>query len=333
VSSPDGLRIAVLGATGALGSEVLAVLDERSFPVSEIIPVATDESLGAEIEFRGELYPVETTPPSLRGVDLLLLCAPQHASLEFSAKALRASVPTLDLSGALMQSKDVPLLVAGVHAPQTALRSPLVTLPTGPALAWILVLAPLARAFGLRRVVGTHFESASGGGRGGIESLSAETLALFNQQELPDPTVFDRPVAFDCLPWVGAPEPHGQSGQEDQLAAAVHRIVSDSLPLAVTAVRVPIFCGHGATLSVETQRVVEASEVTETLGAAPSVEIWDKDPGPSTRASAGRDAVLVGRVRRDPSCRGGLLLWLAADALRLAAANAVQLAEARFRLH
>lgn len=334
MSRPSGFRVVVVGATGALGSEIVAMLEERAFPVRELVPVATDESLGAVVEFRGESIAVETEIPSLRDVDLLVLCAPPDASLDFTAQALRSSVATIDVSGSLVRNEEVPLAVAGVHAPVEVLRSPLLALPVGPALAWILALAPIQHAFGVQRIVATHLESASGGGRGGLEALSAETLALFNQRDLPDPTVFDAPVAFDCVPWVGEEGEGAQTRAEEEIAVALRRLVGPDLTLAVTAVRVPTFCGHGASLALETAREVRAADAVEALRSAPGVEVWDKGPGPTTRASAGRSEVLVGRVREDPTRPGrGLLLWLAADALRLAATNAVQLAEARFRLH
>lgn len=327
------LRVAVAGATGTLGSELLAALDARRFPVESLLPLATERSGGDGVEFQGEVYAIETNPERLRGCDLALLCAPPAASLELVRLALRFEVPCIDLSGALAPQPAVPLLVADVAAPAEALRQPVIAAPANAALAWALVLAPLGRAAALRRVIGTALTSVSGGGRLGIEALSSETIALFNQQELSEPPHFGRPVAFDLLPAVGDVEQDGATAMESCLARDLRRLLGDDVRAAVAGVRVPTFAGDAATLCVETAEAIDPRQARELLAKAPGVELWDVDAeGPNTRACAGRDVVLVGRLRRDPSCDHGLLLWLAADTLHLAAVNGVKLAEARFAL-
>ncbi len=327
------MRVAVVGATGTLGSELLAVLDARRFPVEAVLPLATGRSGGEGVEFQGEVYPVETEPERLRGCDLVFLCAPPAASLEVVRFALRLEVPCIDLSGALAAQPAVPLLVADVSAPAEALRQPVVAAPANPALAWAPVLAPLGRAAVLRRVIGTALTSVSGGGRLGIEALSSETIALFNQQELSESPHFGRPVAFDLLPSVGDVEQDGSTAMESCLARDLRRLLGEGVRTAVAGVRVPTFAGDAATLCVETDEPVDPRQARELLAKAPGVELWDVDAeGPNTRACAGRDVVLVGRLRRDPSSDHGLLLWLAADTLHLAAVNGVKLAEARFQL-
>ena len=328
----SGFRVVVFGATGALGSEVIAVLDEHRFPIRELVPVASDRSLGCDVEIGDQVLPVETEV-SLRGADFLFLCAPPEPSLELAAEALRQSVPAVDLSGGLVRRDEVPLLVADVHQPPDQLGAPLLATPPGPALAWLHVLLPLHRELGLRRVVATTVEAASWGGRGGIESLSRETLALFNQRELPDPDVFGRPVAFDCIPEIGEVAPDGSTERESGLAAAVGRLLGADVAIAVQAVQMPTFSGDGTTFALETERPADPAAVTELLRKSANIELEDPERGPTTRAAAGRDEVLVGRVRSDPSRPGGLLLWVAADSLRLAAANAVRLVEARLRIH
>jgi aspartate-semialdehyde dehydrogenase len=333
MSPRRALRVAVAGATGSLGGELLSVLDARRFPVASIVPLATERSRGESLEFQGEIYEVGTEPARLRGCDLAFLCAPPAASLDLLRLALQLSVPCIDLSGALATQPAVPLLVADVAAPAEALRQPAISTPAGVALAWAPVLAPLLRAAGLRRVLGTVLTSVSGAGRLGIEALSSETIALFNQQELPEPPHFGRPVAFDLLPAVGDVEEDGATAVERALAHDLKRLLGDGIGVAVSSVRVPTFSGDAATLWIETEAALDPREARELLAKAPGVELWDIDAeGPNTRATAGRDVVLVGRLRRDPSCERGLLLWLAGDTLRLAAVNGVKLAEARFGL-
>jgi len=331
--SKRALRIAVAGATGTLGGELLSVLDARRFPLGELVPLATQRSAGDAIEFRGETYDIRTDPVHLRGVELAFLCTPSPGSLELARRALHECVPCIDLSGCLSDSSEVPLLVADLEPAAKALLQPILSSPAGPALAWAIVLSPLHRAAGLRRVVATSVHSASSGGRLGIESLSSETIALFNQQDPPEPTVFHQPVAFDCVPSLGDVEPGGATTFESALARDLRRLLGAQLGIAATALRVPTFSGDGAALAVEFERTLAPDDARNALGKAPGVELWEGvTPGPATRATAGRDSVLVGRLRSDPSTERGLLFWLAADAVRLAAMNAVKLAEARLAL-
>jgi len=327
------LRVAVAGATGTLGGELLSVLDTRRFPLGELVPLATQRSAGDAIEFRGEVYDVCTDAARLRGVDLAFLCTPLVGSLELARRALHECVPCIDLSGCLSGSPDIPLLVADLDPTAEALLQPVLSSPASPALAWTIVLRPLDRAAGLRRVVATSVHSASSGGRLGIESLSSETIALFNQQDPPEPTVFGQPVAFDCVPSIGDVEPGGATSFESALARDLQRVLGAHVGIAATALRVPTFSGDGAALALEFELALAPDEARNALAKAPGVELWEAViPGPATRATTGRDSVLVGRLRADPTRERGLMLWLAADSVRLAAMNAVKLAEARLAL-
>jgi len=330
----EGLRIGVAGATGALGGEVLAVLDESPLRIADLLLLASDRSLGTEIEFQGAGYPVHAEVPSLRGLDLLFLCAPRDASLELARQALHAEVPCIDLSGALSSSDEVPLRVAAFGPPPEGEAHPLVATPSGSALAWSLVLRPLAKQAGLVRVVGTVLETASAAGRAGVEALYSESLALFNQDEVPESTALGRPVAFDCLPATGPVVEGGATDGEETLIRTLGRLLDDPVRISVTAVQVPVFVGQGSTLAIETERPIDPKQAEALLATSPGVEVWeDHADAVTTRAASGRDEVLIGRVRRDPSCENGLLLWVASDALRMAASNAVALAVSRLHAH
>ncbi len=327
-----GLRVGLVGATGALGSELLQVLEERTLPIEELVPVATDVSLGAEVEVAGSSIPVETEPPSLRGLDFLFLCVPRASALDWVRLALHAEVPCVDCSGAVAETGQVPLLVPDLGLAEDALTQPVLALPPGPVLAWSLVLAPIHARARLCRVVATSLESVGGAGRGGLETLRSEVLALFNQSEPPEPSLFPCPVAFDCVPNVGDAGPGDETAGEAELARDLARLLGAELPVAVTSVQVPTFAGVGASLAIETEEPLDPAGLRDLLGKAPGVRVWDDGrAGPTTRDPTGGTAALVGRVRRDPSSDGerGLLLWLSADPVRLAAENAVRLAEAR----
>jgi len=221
--------------------------------------------------------------------------------------------------------------------------------PPGPALSWAFVLAALERAAGLRRVVGTVLQSASFAGRPGMEALSSETVALLNQRPAPEPEVFAGHVAFDCVPRDarGAVDEGGTqvgaTASEAALVSTLQRLLrgedereaaSQAPGFAVTAVQVPTFVGDGSALAVQTQRPLSPEEAEGAFEKAPGLRLWTPDGiGPTTRDAAGCDEALVGRLRRDPSIEQGLLLWVAADSLRLAALNVVKLAESRLQLH
>lgn len=323
------MRIAIVGATGSLGTEVLAVLDESSLAVSSLVPIGTERSLGTEVEFRGGVFPVETELTALRGADFAFLCAPAAVSLEAARSLLRARVGAIDCSGALATAPEVPLVVELGVAGAPSLEAPILAVPPGLSLACARVLAPIAREFGVARVVATLVLSASatGAGRANIEALAEETIALLSQQELPDPPALGHPVAFDVLPWVGDAEDDGATAHERSFTAVLSRALGDAA-VAVTSLRIPTFCGDGASLAFETREDVDPARVLDALGKVPGVALAGL--GPTTRAVAGSDLVQVGRVRADTSRPGGLLAWLAADSVRLTATHAVRVAEARF---
>jgi aspartate-semialdehyde dehydrogenase len=324
-----GLRIAIIGATGALGAELVEALSASSLRISEIRAVASANSEGSDVEFQDEVFTVETELPSLRGLDLAFLCAPPGASLDAAREALRSEIPAIDLSGALALSPEVPLQVAHLGDDAEAATSPMIATPTGPALALATVLRPLMAAAGLVGVQATVLDSASAGGVRGTESLLSESIALFNQQDSPDPTVFSRPVAFDAGPGVV----HSGAGhdRDDFTRALLKRLLGDAVEVSLTSLQVPTFLGFGATLHLSTRDPLSADDAAALLAKADGVELWpDANEGPSLRAAAGRVEVLVARVLPDLSRTNGLRLWLATDPVCLSARNAVRLAEARF---
>jgi aspartate-semialdehyde dehydrogenase len=328
-----GLRVVLAGATGALGREVRAALESSALPIAKLIPVATEGSIGEEIEFRGEELFVETELPALRGIDLVVLCTPASVSLELIREALRAGVPCIDCSGALGASREVPLVMSD-RSGAAELTAPVLGTPSGVALAWARALGALSERAGIERVVGTVMQPAAHAGRRGIEILSAETIALLSQTEAPVSDVFPGPVAFDCLTATGDDTPGGGTPFETRVRDELRRLLGDGLEVAVTSVQVPTFVGEGSTLAVQTARPLSVEAAAEVLSKAAGVELWGAEEGaPSTRETAGRDQVLVGRLRRDPSHERGLLLWLASDGLRLVAAEVTRLAETRLRLN
>lgn len=329
----SGVRVVVVGATGALGSEVLFALDAAQLPIRELVPVATERSIGVEVEFQGAGTPIETDPGALADADVVFVCTPPGAALDWIAEAVVRRVLVIDLSGGLQSSETLathPELEQMLESPD----GPLIAPPPGPALAWLRVLAPLHAEFGIRRVVGTAMMSASASGRAGVDALFDETVALLGQRSTDEdePPALDHPVALDVLPWAGDIDDDGSSEAERMLGTSLRRALGKQLALSITVTRVPTFCGDGASLAVECAASVTPQQVRGALGKALDVELVDDPHGPSTRGAAGAERVLVGRVRRDPGCENGVLLWLAADPARLAAVDAVRTAIGRLGL-
>jgi aspartate-semialdehyde dehydrogenase len=325
-----GLRIGVAGGSGTLGREVLSVLSDRRFPATEIIPFATESSIGAEVDFGTEGLAIEPAPKTLRGLDLLMICSPVDAALDLVRAALHEEVTCVDCSGAMAASDEVPLYVADLCSPELIRNAPVIASPAGVALAWSHVLAAIEGAAGIERVVGSVLYSASRVGRAGIEALSTETLSLLNQQDAPPQDAFPSEVAFDCFAIPGDNQKDGAALCEHDLVRDVRRLVAKDLAISASAIQVPTFAGDGSSLSVQTKRPISLDHTNELFEKAPGLEVRPQgEAGPSTRETAGRDVAVVGRVRSDPSIQNGLLLWVAADTLRLAAVNAVKIAETR----
>ncbi len=325
------LRVGIFGATGSLGRELLRVLEAEKFPLKTLVPLATQCSLGQDVEFRGDDIAVLSQVPPLEELDLLFLCAPAEASREMMQRALEAKLPCFDLSGSLAETVALPLLLSSIEPPEGALDAPVVASPSGQALVWGSVLYPLRQQLGLTRVVGTLLESAGEGGRRGLEALSTESLALFSQQEFPEELAFGKAIAFDCHPLVGEVGKDEESSTERRLRIELGRLLGEEVGIGVTAVRVPAFAGQGGSLAVELASDTTLEQLRAVIDEAPGLQLWDEEPqGPTLRDALGEDDVLVGRLRKDPSTQGGFLLWVAADPIRLAALNAVELAMERF---
>jgi len=331
MSFQHDLRVAVLGATGALGSELLGVLEEQPLlPIRELLPLASEESFGEVVTFKGDEVSVLTGLPDLTGVDLLFLCAPQEACMELVRHALDKAVFAIDLSGALAVTPEVPLLLSCIESEAQAINAPLIATPSSAALIWASILRPL-QALGLRRAVGTILESVGGSGRDGLDALSGEAVALFSQRELPEPVIFSKQIAFDCLPAVGPVDESGVSQLEQRLHAQLQRLLGKDLVLGIHSVQVPTFAGQGLSLAVDLDPDVTIERVEAALREAPGISLWKpSELGPTLREALGSDDVLIGRLRPEPSTPGSFLLWAVGDPLRLCALNAVELALERF---
>jgi aspartate-semialdehyde dehydrogenase len=315
-----GRRIVLYGATGQLGRELVEELDASGWPIAELVGVGSSGSLGGEFDFRGESLDVVAEPPALKGRDLVLVCTPKGPALEIVRAALLAEVPCIDCSGSLAAQPAVPL----AHPDAPGLESaPLIAIPASTTLAWRPVLEALRDAAGLARVSGTVLCSAGAWGRDGVAALSDESIALFNQSEVPDVGPASRPVAFDVAP--------GGAIDVDRVRAELVRELGEGLRLSISAVQVPTFVGEGSVLAVELERPLAHEEVERILSERSGILLGG---APSLRDALGGPVILLGPVEVDASGAPGLSyrLWLASDPLRLVANAALRAAGRRLGL-
>jgi aspartate-semialdehyde dehydrogenase len=331
------LTVAVVGATGAVGSEVIRTLEERLFPVGDLRLAASARTAGELVEWReGTVRVEELDAHFFEGVDVAFFCAGGAVSAEYAPVAVDAGAVVIDKSSHFRMHPDVPLVVPEVNAADLAERHlGIVASPNCTTIPIVVALKPIADAAGVARIVAASYQAVSGGGKRGVDALSRETINLLNLRDASEgeePSVFPRRIAFNCIPQVDAFLPDGSTKEEAKVIAETRRVLHlETLPIAVTCVRVPTFYGHSVALTVELEQPLEADEARRLLREAPGVvlcELEGEMPYPTAADVGGTDAVYVGRVREDPSHPHGLQLWVAADNVRKGAAlNAVQIAE------
>lgn len=327
-------KVAVVGATGAVGETMLSILAERRFPVGELVALASERSAGSHVAFGDDEVLVQdlaTFDPT--GVDIALFSAGGATSREYAPKFAAAGAVVIDNSSTFRYDDDVPLVVSEVN-PEAAKERPrgIIANPNCSTMQLMPVLAPLHRAYGIERVNVATYQSVSGGGRSAMEELGRQTAALLSFQD-PEPQKFPVQIAFNLIPHIDEFLDNGYTKEEMKLVWETRKILGDdNIQVNPTAVRVPVFFGHSEAVAIETRNKVGADEVRALLAQAPGVEVVDERkpggyPTPVTHAS-GKDAVFVGRIREDLSHPRGLNLWVVADNIRKGAAlNAVQIAE------
>jgi aspartate-semialdehyde dehydrogenase len=321
---PSEPAVAVVGATGLVGEVLIALLEERKFPVSRLIPCAGRSAGAARVRFRGEELPVSVaTLESLARAELIFFAATGELSRDLAPELARRGATVVDKSSTWRLAPEVPLVVPEINARQLLGGARLVACPNCTTIGLVMALEPLRRAAGLARVQVTTFQSASGAGRAGLERLQAETAA---RDPAPDPaSPFPGVLAGNVLPQCDALGADGETSEERKLRDETRKILAlPELEVSATCVRVPVPVGHAAAVWVETVEPLSVGEARRVLGAFPGVRVVDL---PTPAEAAGRDDVLVGRIRSLPG-RRGVQLFQASDNLRKGAAtNALQIAE------
>ena len=334
MASSGGYNIGVLGATGVVGRLLLDILAERSFPVQELRPLASANSLGKTVAFAGTEYPVqETTDASFAGLDILFASAATGANRHFSPIAARAGVTVIDDSSAFRMDSNVPLVIAGVNDDDLAWHNGIIAGPNCTTMQLVIAINPIHRVNPIQRMVVDTYQAVSGWGRDAVVELDEQikAKAAGNGDALPR-EIFRHDILGNVLPEVDAFLDDGYTKEEWKVMQETRRIMhAPDMKITCTAVRVPVVVSHSEAVHLELERPMSAAEVRDVLAGAPDVRVVD-DPSqglyPVATDAAGTDDVLVGRIRADVSHENGVAMWIVADNLRCGAAtNAVRTAE------
>jgi aspartate-semialdehyde dehydrogenase len=326
--------VAVVGATGAVGNEMISTLEQRKFPVKKLKLLASSRSVGKTIPFRGEEIEVEElTENSFKGVDIGLFSPGGSVSLKFAPIAAASGCVVIDNTSAFRMEKDIPLVVPEVneHAIKDYKKRGIIANPNCSTIQMVVVLKPLHDAAKIKRVVVSTYQAVSGTGKKAIHELEQQVLAIYGNKKV-EAKVYPYQIAFNCLPQIDSFIENGYTKEEMKMVNETKKILEDdSIAVTATTVRVPVFYGHSESVNVEFEKAITPDEARKILSKAPGVIVID-DPSkklyPLAIDAAGKDDTFVGRIRTDESIANGLNMWIVADNIRKGAAlNAVQIAE------
>ena len=330
--SGAGLRVAIAGATGAVGREMVATLELRGFEVSELRPLASARSVGQLVHAFGRDWPVrELTADAFEGIDIALFSAGGDRSRDFAPAAVAAGAVVIDNSSFYRLDAEVPLVVPEVNAEAIHGHRGIIANPNCSTIQMVLPLEALRRAVGIERVVVSTYQSAAGAGQAGIDELLAVTASALAGEPLVNKT-FARPLAFDALPHIGTFQPSGYSSEEEKMCHETRKIMGLAmLPVSATCVRVPVLRGHLESVTVDLCEPLPTEQARAVIAAFPGIVVEDEPASnryPTARDCVGRLDTFVGRIRQDNTLPRTLHFWVVSDNLLKGAAwNAVQIAE------
>src|SRR5215216_5400915 len=328
-----GYKVAVVGATGNVGREMLNILDERKFPADEVVVLASRRSVGVEVAYGDRTLKVKALDHyDFSDVDICLMSAGGTVSKEWSPKIAAAGAVVIDNSSAWRMDPDVPLIVPEVNADAVAgfRKKGIIANPNCSTAQLVVALKPLHDRAKIKRVVVSTYQSVSGAGKDGMDELDRQTKAVYSLQDL-EAKKFTKRIAFNVIPHIDVFMDDGSTKEEWKMVVETKKILDPKIKLVATCVRVPVFIGHSEAVNVEFENPISADEAREILRSAPGCLVIDKrEPGGyvTPYESAGEDATYISRVREDPTVEHGLVLWIVSDNLRKGAAlNAIQIAE------
>lgn len=329
-------RVAILGATGAVGTELLELLESRNFPLADLKLLASPRSAGSTLSFRGEMLTVEAVEASsFKDVDIVLASAGGSISKAWADTAIASGAVMIDNSSAFRMDASVPLVVPEVNPDAAANHRGLIANPNCTTILMAVAVYPLHQVQPIQRIVASTYQSASGAGARAMEEVKTQSLAILQGKE-PRPEVFPYPLAFNLFPHNSPLNELGYCEEELKMVNETRKIFGEeNLRITATCVRVPVLRAHSESINLEFDRPFNVQQAREILSKAPGVKLvedWQKNYFPMPMDASGKDEVLVGRIRQDLSNSNGLELWLCGDQIRKGAAlNAVQIAELLIR--
>ncbi len=332
--SKKSFNVAVVGATGAVGNQMIACLEERNFPVNTIRFLASSKSAGKPLSFRGQPVIVEElTENSFHQMDIALFSAGGGASEKFAPAAAKAGCVVIDNSNAWRMDPQVPLVVPEVnpHAIAGYTQKGIIANPNCSTIQMVVALNPIHRKFGIKRIVVSTYQAVSGTGQKAIVELTQQTQALL-QQQTPERKVYPHRIAFNCLPHIDVFLENGYTKEEMKMVNETRKIMEDdTIGVTATTVRVPVFYSHSESINIETRLPATPDDIRQLLADAPGIKVVDDiktNTYPMAIDAAGQDLTFVGRIRKDESIANAINMWVVADNIRKGAAtNAVQIAE------
>jgi aspartate-semialdehyde dehydrogenase len=333
-------KVAVAGATGAVGNQMIECLEERNFPLKTLKLLATAKSAGRTLRFAGqEIVVEELTETSFKGLDIAIFSAGGAASEKYAPFAAQDGCVVVDNSAAWRMDPDVPLVIPEVNPQAVAnyANKNIIANPNCSTIQMVLAVAPIHRKAGIKRIVVSTYQAVSGTGKKAIDELHSQTKAILNFME-PEIKVYPHKIAFNCLPQIDVFLENGYTKEEMKMVNETRKILEDdTIGITATTVRVPVFFGHSESVNIETRDPLSPDEARALLEDMPGIKVVD-DPSnsqyPMPIDAAGRDETFVGRIRADESVPNGINLWVVSDNIRKGAAtNAVQIAEILAKNH
>ncbi len=328
----SGVKVAVVEPTGIFGREIIRILEERSFPVSELVLLGKPRTAGEKVEYRGEELPVRMIEDSaFRGVEIAFFSSNRAVSQEFIPAATASGTICIDLSSCYSLDRTVPLVVPEINADRIQTHSGIIACPRGAVIQLVLPLWPIHRSARIRRVIVSTYQAVSDKGEKAMDELTSQIRDLFNFREVTT-GVFSQQIAFNALPQVEPFTSNAYTEEEVEIMEETRRILGDeSMRICTTSVRIPVFFSHAESVNIETARKISPQEVRTLLEQAPGVTVEDNPSAnlfPTPIQATGNDDCLVGRIREDLSSDRGIALWIVSDNIRKGSAlNAVQIAE------
>ncbi|MBT7732016.1 MAG: aspartate-semialdehyde dehydrogenase [Rhodospirillaceae bacterium] len=333
-------KVAVVGATGAVGREMLQTLEERNFPIEEIVPLASEKSIGKEVSYGDKrilkVQNLETF--DFTGTEIALFSAGSSIAAKFAPKAAKQGAVVIDNSSRWRMETDVPLIVPEVNSDALGGYSKrnIIANPNCSTAQLVMALKPLHDVFKINRVVVSTYQSVSGAGSSGMDELFNQTRAVYVNDPVENHE-FSKKIAFNCIPHIDTFMDDGFTKEEWKMTAETRKILDPAIDVVAHCVRVPVFIGHSEAVFIETKKPIDEQGARDVLSAFPGVIVVDhRESGGyvTPEECAGEDGVYISRLRRDPTVKNGLIFWCVADNLRKGAAlNAVQIAETLIENH